>query len=83
MEEDKQDTNWADILHQKNIEMEQRDITQGSTISKLIANQLVRYEPTNKDTSQKAYNRQEQLACDEIEQIEDGHAKQLLLTPCS
>ena len=37
MEEDKQDTDRADVLHQENIEMEQRDISQGTIISKLVA----------------------------------------------
>ena len=41
----------------------------------------MRYEPADEDTCEEAYNRQEQLTCDEVEQIEDRHAEQLMLTP--
>ena len=37
MQEDKQDTDRADIFHQEDIEMEQRDISQSTIISKLVA----------------------------------------------
>ena len=75
MEEDKQNTNRADVLHQEHIEMVHGDITQSAIVGKLLAHQLMRYEPTNEDTSEEAHNRQEQLTCDEVEKIEDGQGE--------
>ena len=70
MQEDEQDTQRTDILHQEKIEVEIMVDTQGAAIGKFIVNQLVRYEPTNHDTGQEAYDRQEDLSRDEVEPIE-------------
>ena len=83
MQEDEQDTDWTDILHQEDVEMEQRDITQGAIVSELVAHKLMWNEPADEDTGQEAHNRQEQLARDKVEQVEDGHAEQLLSAPCA
>ena len=69
MQEDKQDTQRTDIFHQEQIEVEIMVDTQGAAIGKFIVNQLVRYEPTNHDTGQEAYDRQEDLSCHEVEDI--------------
>ena len=79
MEEDKQNTNRADVLHKEDIEMEHRDISQGALVGEFVAHQFVGHEPADKDTRQEAHYRQEQLTCNKVEQIEDSHAKQLML----
>ena len=41
----------------------------------------MRHKPTYKDTSQEANDWQEELACDEVEQIENGHIKEEQVAP--
>ena len=58
--------------------MKQSTIIERFQVCKLITDQLMRYKPTNEDTSQEANNRQEQLSSDKVKQIEQCHAKQLV-----
>ena len=61
MQENKQDTNGAHILHQEQINMEQSAIIKCSKIGELITHNLMRYEPTYKNTGEEAHDRQQQL----------------------
>ena len=69
MEEDKQNTDRADILHQKEIEMEETS-TKSSPVGKLVAHYLVGYEPANEDAGEETYHRQENLARYEVKPVE-------------
>ena len=69
MEENKQDGQWTDILYQEQIEMEEPS-TQRAPVGEFVVHHFVGQEPANKDTCQETYNRQEYLACDEVEPVE-------------
>ena len=69
MEENKQDGQWTDILYQEQIEMEEPS-TQRAPIGEFVAHQFVGQKPTDKDTCQETYDRQEYLARDEVEPVE-------------
>ena len=56
MQKDKQYAQRADVLHQEEIDVEVVRYTQGTVVGELVVYQLMRYEPTNQDTSQEAYN---------------------------
>ena len=79
MQEDKQDTDGTDVLHQEDVEMEQRPVTQCPPVGKLIPHNLMRHEPADEDTGQEAHDGQEQLACHKVEQVEDRLAKHLYI----
>ena len=50
--------------------MEQMSHSQCAVIRKLIMYQPMRHKPTDQDTSQETYNGQENLACHEVEHVE-------------
>ena len=50
--------------------MEQTTIIKCSFIGELITHNLMRYEPTDQDTGEEAHDRQQQLSCYKVEQIE-------------
>ena len=70
MEEDKQNAQRTDIFHQEDIKVEISADTQRATISKLIMYQLMRHKPAYQDTGQKTYDRQEDLSCHKVEDVE-------------
>ena len=76
MQEDEQDTDGADILHQEQIEMEEPPIAKRTPVCKFITYDLMWHKPADKDTGEEAHDRQEQLAGDEIEYVEDRHAEE-------
>ncbi len=66
MQENKQDSQRADIFHQKKVNMEEA-ATQSAPVGELVTDNLMGNSPTNEDTRQEAYGRQEYLASDEVE----------------
>ena len=72
MEENEEYTDGADVLHEEKINVEQPSIAQRSPVGELGTHDLMRHKPTDKDTSEEAHNRQEQLAGDEIEEVKEG-----------
>ena len=82
MEENKEDGQWTDILYQEQIEMEEAP-TQRTPIGELVAYQFMWQEPTNKDTGQETYDRQEYLAGDEVKPVEQCLSKELKAVDCS
>ena len=79
MQEDKQDTDGADVLDEEEIDVEQSSVAERAPVGKLIFHNLVGCEPTDKDTSEEAHDGQEHLSCHKIEEIEDGLLKQHIL----
>ena len=69
MQEDKEYSQRTHVLHKEQVEVEETS-TQRAPIGKLVVHHLMRHEPTNKDTSQEADNRQEYLTCYEVEPVE-------------
>ena len=61
--------------------MEGSSITQSSHIRKLISHKFMGYKPTYKDTCEEAYHRQEQLACNKVEQIENSPIEEQRFAP--
>ena len=77
MQENKQDAQRTDVLYQEEIKVEIVADAQGSTIRELVVYQLVRYEPTNQDTSQEAHDRQEDLSSYKVEDIKQWLLKKM------
>ena len=63
--------------------MKQITISQGAHIIKLVAYYLMWYKPSYKDACQESYDRQEQLACNKVEEVEYVHSKQVESFPWS
>ena len=76
MQKYKEDGQRADVLHKENIEMEKAS-AKGSPIGELVVHHLVRYKPANEDAGQEAHNGQEDLACDEVEPVEQRLAEEV------
>ena len=70
MQENKQNTNGAHVFHQEEVNMEEAAIIKCSPVGEFITHNLMRYEPTNQDAGQEAHDRQQQLACYKVKQIE-------------
>ena len=81
MKEYKQNTDGAHVFYKENVEVEQSSVSQCPHICKLVANYLVWYIPSYKDTCQESNCRQEKLTSNKVEQVEDCHSKQLKAFP--
>jgi hypothetical protein len=75
VKENKQDTDGAHVFNKEDIEVEHASISQSAHIGKLVANNLVWYIPSDKDTCQESDCWQEELSGNKIEHVEDGHSK--------
>ena len=78
MQENKQDTDGANIFHQEKVDMEQGTIVKCSPVGEFIAHYLMGHKPTNQDAGQEAHDRQEQLSCDKVEETEQRHTKEMV-----
>ncbi len=74
MQKDKENGQRTDVLHEEDIEVEETS-WQRSPVGELVAYYLMRYEPTNKDAGQEAYDRQENLSGDEVKPVEQRLAE--------
>ena len=81
MKEDEENTDGTDILHQEEVEMEDATVAQRAVVRKLIAHTLMGHKPSDKDAGEEAYDRQEQLSGNEVEEIEHRHAEELVVVP--
>ena len=72
MEENEEYADGADVFHEEKINVEQPSIAQRSPVSEFGTHNLMRHKPTDEDTREEAHNRQEELAGDKIEKIEEG-----------
>ena len=82
MQEDKQDTERTDVLHQEEIDVEIARHTQCTIVCKLVVYQFMRYEPSDQDTCQETYHRQENLTCHEVEDIEQRFLEEVQRGTC-
>ena len=76
VEEDKENTDGADVLDEEQIDVEQSSIAQRTPVAKLSAHDLMRYKPTYKDACEEAHDGQEQLTSDKVKEIEEVLAKE-------
>ena len=76
MKEDHHYTYRAHIFDTEDIKMEEAT-AQGAPVGKLILDQLMRERPTYKETGKEASYGQEDLACDKVKEVEEGHAEYL------
>ncbi len=76
MQEDKENSQWADILHEEDIEVEKAS-GQSSPVGELVAHYLMRDEPADEDASQEAHDRQENLSGDEVKPVEQRLAEEV------
>lgn len=70
MKENEQNTDRANKFYQKEVEMEHANVAQGTVVCKLVANNLMRHEPADENTSEETHDGQEQLTCYEVEEID-------------
>lgn len=68
MQEYRQDAEGTNKTNQEQIALKERAF-ECSPISKLIANDILGYIPTQEQTSEETTNRQENLSCDKVENI--------------
>ena len=61
--------------------MEQVSIVECSHIREFIAYNLVGYRPAYEDASEESDDRQEELACHKVEQVEECHVKHTETVP--
>ena len=71
---------WADVLHQEDVAVEEPS-AQLAPIGKLVMNDLMRYYPAYEDASEESDDRQEELACHKVEQVEECHVKHTETVP--
>lgn len=81
MQEDEENANRANELHQEKVEMEQADVAQCVIVGELVAHNLMRHEPADKDAGEEAHDRQEHLTSDKVEEVEHRHLEELVVTP--
>ena len=80
MQENKQDKQRTHELHHEDKQMEEVIVTT-SPIGNLITDQLMFHIPADEQTSEESAQRQQDVRCGPVEEVEDRHSEHLRPVP--